>query len=349
MPLVDHFDSHSASLVVSALLALRGVRSTSLSTSGAVAAFVCGYVTLASPLRVFGVCLLGFYLAGSKATKVKAQIKATFEEPEHASPALNGDSPARPRRSHTTKGANGPEGGRRTATQVACNALVGSVCSILWRIAYSGELSLSSPTWDRTGPRWCVVDRYGERDARQWSRVFIYAAVAFWSACCGDTFASELGILAKQAPILITRPFSGVVPRGTNGGITLWGLCVSLLGGVYVGALAVICLVAQGQTEPCNGPASSWVIELVTVASLSGLGGSLLDSLLGALFQPTYYSPTRKLVVHRRDAEPSTGTAADKVVRVEGTAVFGPWLSNNGVNATMGLATSLVAACYAYQ
>ncbi|GAA5957936.1 hypothetical protein JCM3765_006210 [Sporobolomyces pararoseus] len=334
---------HLPSLVLSTLLALRGLRSTSLSKSGAVAALVYGYVTLASPLRLFGVCLLGFYLAGSKATKVKSQIKATFEEPEHPSP------PSTPRNTASTAAASETEkkkhsggGGRRTATQVACNALVGSVCSILWRYLYSGEFSSSASTsvvWGKED-RWCAIERFGEGDSRRWSRVLIFAAVAFWSACCGDTFASELGILAKQSPILITRPFSGSVPRGTNGGITVWGLTVSALGGVVVGALAVICLLVQGQSRSCGGGVS-WMIELIAVAAASGLGGSLLDSLLGALFQPTYYSTSRKLVVH---SSTSRKTDDDKIIKVQGTAIFGPWLSNNGVNAVMGLATSLVVA-----
>ncbi|GAA5902366.1 DUF92 domain-containing protein [Sporobolomyces salmoneus] len=340
---IDHLSLHLPSLLIATLLALRGYGSTSLSKSGAVAALVYGYLTLASPLRLFGVCLLGFYLAGSRATKMKAQIKATFEEPEHSPLPSTSTSSTRtvtpPGKDTAKKVQNHGGGGRRTATQVACNALVGSICSILWRCLYSGELSPSTTSWQQ-GDRWCVIGKYGEPDERRWSRVLTFGAVAFWSACCGDTFASELGILAQQAPILITKPFSGPVPRGTNGGITIWGLFVSLLGGVYVGALAVVCLLVQGQSESCAG--MSWMVELVAVAGLSGLGGSLLDSLLGALFQPTYYSTTRKLVVH----SPSSRKDDDKIIKIPGTAIFGPWLSNNGVNAVMGLVTTLIVVNY---
>ncbi|GAA5941316.1 DUF92 domain-containing protein [Sporobolomyces koalae] len=329
---------HLPALLISALAALRGLRSTSLSASGATAAFFFGYTTLASPLRLFGVCLLGFYLAGSKATKVKANVKATFEEPEHAPPVSNAARTGAADKKVTV------EGGRRTATQVACNALVGSVCSILWRILYSGEVSTFTGWNDAT--RWCVVAKYDESDPLRWSRVLVMAAVAFWSACCGDTFASELGILAKSPPILITRPFAGYVPRGTNGGITVWGLFVSLLGGTFVGALAVTCLIAQGQANACSagGRNWSWAIELLTIASLSGLGGSLLDSFLGALFQPTLYSRTRKLVVHRQ--HPVHASKVDDVIVIPGTAVLGPRLSNNGVNAVMGFATSVAVAVW---
>ncbi|GAA5841006.1 hypothetical protein JCM3766R1_006636 [Sporobolomyces carnicolor] len=345
---VERVDPHWPALVLAILLAARGLRSTSLSRSGAVAALVLGYVTLASPLRLFGTCLLGFYLAGSKATKVKSHIKATFEEPEHPSTAKApgpADRDVRGKALDSNHKVDGG-GGRRTATQVACNALVGSTCAILWRYLYSGEVGPSIGAWTQDD-RWCVVEQFPAGDARRASRGLIFAAVAFWSACCGDTFASELGILAKQAPILITRPFSGAVPRGTNGGCTAWGLVVSLAGGVYVGVVACVCLVAQGQIASCRG--SSWGIELIAVAGLSGLGGSLLDSLLGALFQPTYYSVSRKLVVHSATTNRNSRDGADdKIVKIPGTAVFGPWLSNNGVNAVMGLATALVAAYFVH-
>ena len=60
---------HSA-LLVAVALAAHGLRKGSLSTSGAIAAFIVGYGHLANPLKVFGVTLIFFYLAGSRATKV---------------------------------------------------------------------------------------------------------------------------------------------------------------------------------------------------------------------------------------------------------------------------------------
>lgn len=62
---------HLLSLGVAILVAWRGARSGSLNSSGALAAAALGYTALANPLAVFGVCLLGFYLAGSRATKVR--------------------------------------------------------------------------------------------------------------------------------------------------------------------------------------------------------------------------------------------------------------------------------------
>lgn len=89
----------------------------------------------------------------------------------------------------------------------------------------------------------------------------------------------QLGILSSRPPILITtlRP----CPRGTNGGVSVWGTLVSLLGGILVSALAVISLALQGQAAACGGRGrygSSWwwAMELLLLGGLSGLGGSMV-------------------------------------------------------------------------
>ncbi|BGP03928.1 hypothetical protein NBRC10513v2_007670 [Rhodotorula toruloides] len=307
---------HPLSLALAILVAYRGTRSGSLNTSGGLAAATLGYAALANPLSVFGVCLLGFYLAGSRATKVKAAIKATYEAPEDAAPSTSSSTPSKAK-----------TGGNRNAVQVACNALIGTLCAASWRYLYGGELGGRS--WEGEG-RWCVVASEEEGGERV-SRALMLAAVAFWASCCGDTFASELGILSSRPPILLTtlRP----CPRGTNGGVSAWGTLVSLLGGVLVGLLAVVSLVVQGQAKTCG---IGRLVEVVGVAALSGFGGSMLDSLLGALLQPTYYSQTRSLVVH--SPHPSPAHPKEQIVRVPGSG----WdvLSNNQVNF---LSTAVVA------
>lgn len=57
-----------------------GKRKKSLSPSGAAAAFVIGFLTMAAPLRTFRVSLIVFYLVGSRATKVGKALKDTLEE-----------------------------------------------------------------------------------------------------------------------------------------------------------------------------------------------------------------------------------------------------------------------------
>lgn len=57
------------SLAIALLLSVHGLRKKSLSTSGALMAFVVGFLTMTGGTRVFGVTLIGFYLVGSRATK----------------------------------------------------------------------------------------------------------------------------------------------------------------------------------------------------------------------------------------------------------------------------------------
>ncbi|BGP43899.1 hypothetical protein JCM10450v2_008099 [Rhodotorula kratochvilovae] len=322
---------YPGALLTAVLVAARGLRSSSLSPSGALAAAVLGYAALASPLKVFAACLLGFYFAGSKATKVKAAIKATYEEPDAPSASSS--------RSFTSTSAAPPPPSGRTATQVACNALVGSLCALAWRVQYSGERA-GAQSWRDDGA-WCVVGLDPHGGSRQ-SRALVFAAVAFWAACCGDT----LGILSRSPPRLLTtlRP----CPRGTNGGVSPWGTLVSLLGGLLVGALAVGSLTAQGQGRACASERLGgweWAAEVMGVAGAAGLGGSMLDSFLGATLQPTYFSTTRKLVVH--SPHPSLAHPGDKIVRVPGSGF--DVLSNNGVNLVSAAIVAGVAGWWALQ
>ncbi|GAA5884232.1 hypothetical protein JCM6882_002188 [Rhodosporidiobolus microsporus] len=337
-------------LVFSAALARRGLSSGSLSRSGFAAAAVLGWLALANPLAVWGACLLGFYAAGSKATKVKADLKATYEESDHAAAAPSPSSPS----DQTPPKSKAKAGGHRTALQVSCNALIGVLFALLWRVLYSGELSAltgsGGESWEDEG-RWCVIARE-EDGGRRWSRALVLGAVAFWGACCGDTFASELGILSPSPPYLPStlRP----TPRGTNGALSPFGTYVSFAGGILVSVLAILTLVFQGQVDKCGRWVNEagewgWAGEVLAVGGAAGLGGSLIDSLLGFLFQPTYYSPSRKLVVHHPPSSlPSkkSDKDGDDTILLPGTAVLGARLSNNGVNAVSTAVVAAVAVAY---
>lgn len=120
--------------------------------------------------------------------------------------------------------------------------------------------------------------------------------IANYAAVAADTFSSELGILSTHDPRLITSPTLRRVPRGTNGGVTLWGLFAGLLGSFIVVFTALFftpfCPVQQG---PYGGTLSSlqggagWGWEekkyLAIYLTIWGALGSVLDSVLGGLFQ----------------------------------------------------------------
>ena len=126
-----------------------------------------------------------------------------------------------------------------------------------------------------------------------------------------DTWATELGVLAKRSPRLITTWRS--VARGTSGGVTLEGTLAAMAGAAFIGALGAV-----------FRSDAKWII----VALLAGTLGSLFDSLLGATVQGIYYSD-------RRGKETEKSSEADGTTNrlVRGRR----WIDNDVVNfaATM--------------
>lgn len=105
--------------------------------------------------------------------------------------------------------------------------------------------------------------------------------VAAFAAANADTWATELGVLSRKAPRLITN--GKRMERGTSGGITLAGTIAS-----FTGSLVVV--LVGGVLWPADLPPVQW--PQLLVLSLAGLAGSLADSWLGATFQAIYYCPT---------------------------------------------------------
>ncbi|SCV74761.1 BQ2448_7790 [Microbotryum intermedium] len=359
-------------LAFAVLLGFHGYRSGSLSRSGATAASILGYITLANPLKLFGVALLVFYFAGSRATKVKAPHKLSLEDRHTPAPPSSASNPNRPFKA----------GGNRDAFQVSCNSLFGALCAITWRILYGGEVLEFSQDrraiWNSAavGDKWCVID---ERVPS--SRALVFGAIAFWACCAGDTvslafllnrhrppagvfltptsllgspllkqLASELGILSSTPPRLITSLRS--VPRGTNGGISIWGLFVSLAGGTLIGSAAALSLALEnpecsqlqatrlvllGGKVVLSLPWYGWIVGL---GAWGGLVGSLIDSFLGATVQPSYYSLSRKKIVH---SNTNPKDPKEEIINVPGSGLS--ILSNNQVNLiSSALTGSIVLA-----
>lgn len=98
------------------VLAAHGYRKGSLNKSGSLCALIIGYITMGNPLPTFGILLIGFYLAGSKATKVKADVKATLErELSSESKEIKGEK-------NQSSSHKASTGGQRDALQVLCNS-----------------------------------------------------------------------------------------------------------------------------------------------------------------------------------------------------------------------------------
>ncbi len=148
--------------------------------------------------------------------------------------------------------------------------------------------------------------------------VIFAAFVGATAAVNGDTWATELGPLARRPPRLITT--GRVVSPGTSGGVTAFGTGAALAGAVAIG------LVAWGLAAVFGaGVAAMWV---PLIAGVAGLVGALGDSLLGATLQAQY-----------RDA------AGNRTERVAAVRIRGlPWMTNDAVNLCAALLGAAVGA-----
>ena len=102
--------------------------------------------------------------------------------------------------------------------------------------------------------------------------------IGHYACCNGDTWASELGILSTGNPILITT--GRRVPKGTNGGISLFGTGASIIAGFSIGIVYFL-----GSLPFAIGNASSTQLWIIPLATLAGALGSIIDSLMGATLQ----------------------------------------------------------------
>jgi uncharacterized protein (TIGR00297 family) len=132
--------------------------------------------------------------------------------------------------------------------------------------------------------------------------IFPLLALGFYGALAAanaDTWATELGVLAKQPPRLITT--GKLVPTGTSGGVTWQGMAAAFAGAAFISLSAF--LLTQGAARVTLG---SWLLGdwvLIPVTAISGLAGSIFDSLLGATVQAAYYcdkcNKETEQVIHR--------------------------------------------------
>ena len=139
------------------------------------------------------------------------------------------------------------------------------------------------------------------------------------AAVNADTWATELGVLAQQAPRLIT---SGVrVEPGTSGAVSALGVTAAL-----GGALLISAPVAVGKNAPL----------LALIATASGVAGSLFDSLLGATVQAIYTCPACAKETERHPVH----TCGTPTVPLRGWR----WLDNDGVNFGASLVGAVMSA-----
>jgi uncharacterized protein (TIGR00297 family) len=276
---------HEIAVPATLALVYRAASHKSLTRLGILFAILTATVHALHPWSAPFALLCTFFLLGSQATKVKADVKSSL--------------------TLSSSGSSGGGGGEgpRTHVQVLANSLCASVLTLLHIYTLSNSPKVDSNCLAHGGA----------------SLLFTAGIVSNYAAVAADTFSSELGILSASAPRLITT--LRIVPRGTNGGVTLAGLLAGALGSFCIALTSVVllpfCPVTSGPVGRVlmEGENRGWRLDdkifWVLFITVWGLLGSVLDSLLGAVLQAS--------VIDSRSGKVIEGEGGTKVLTHSGT------------------------------
>lgn len=154
------------------------------------------------------------------------------------------------------------------------------------------------------------------------------AFVGVMATVTADTWATELGVLSPHRPRLITT--GKPVEPGTSGGVTILGTSAAAAGGLLIG-IAMLCFYALGQIIVGQTVTPLW--WLLPAGLLGGLGGAVIDSLMGATVQAIYRYPSGK------ETERSVGRDGTPNTFLRGWR----WLNNDLVNLISSLTGGIIA------
>lgn len=144
------------------------------------------------------------------------------------------------------------------------------------------------------------------------------AYVGSLAAAAADTWGTEIGILVRGRVISVATLRE--VEPGRSGGISLGGT---------IGALAGAALVAASAAWFTNDP-----LRLFGIATLAGVAGMFVDSVVGAMLQARYRCDVCLRVTERRVH------CSIRTTHAGGAS----WINNDAVNVACTAAGALVAA-----
>jgi uncharacterized protein (TIGR00297 family) len=209
---------------------------------------------------------------------------------------------ARKRKSHLEEKFS--KGTRRDAWQVIAN---GGVATLLLTI-----------TWIQREWIGCSDTCFA---ANGWAYLTFAGSLA---AANADTWATELGVLSRIKPRLITN--GREVPAGTSGAISPAGFLSATAGAGLIALLTALPWVSL--------PHPLAPLPVILLVTSAGLIGSLVDSWLGASLQCIYYCPTCDKETERHPLH-ICGTQTVKRRGLEG-------MDNDMVNLSCTLAGALL-------
>ncbi|MFC1755531.1 TIGR00297 family protein, partial [Thermoproteota archaeon] len=103
--------------------------------------------------------------------------------------------------------------------------------------------------------------------------IFYAAFLGAMATSMADTLATEIGLLSKSRPRLITN-LRKKVGAGTSGGISILGELILILGSLSIGVLAFLFKFSEIS-----------FVGLILITVSGGIVGSHIDSILGATIQ----------------------------------------------------------------
>lgn len=150
-----------------------------------------------------------------------------------------------------------------------------------------------------------------------------YGAMGVLATVNGDTWATEVGVLSRAQPRLITT--GKTVPTGTSGGITVLGSVAAMMGALLIGVSAAVL-----ERVFRDGASSAPVIA----ALLGGVCGVATDSILGATVQAIRWCPRCEVETERTIHGCGTPTVFKR---------GWSWLNNDAVNTIASIVGGVVA------
>lgn len=156
------------------------------------------------------------------------------------------------------------------------------------------------------------------------------AFVGSLAAVTADTWATELGVLSRERPRLVTT-WAAVSPC-TSGGVSLAGTLAALAGSASI-ALSAIGFAAASRLVGNSGLAGSGAWLPILPGIVGGMAGAFADSVIGATVQPVYYSRKRRKETEKRAERDGT---PNQYLR------GWPWVTNDVVNLLAALIGALV-------
>ncbi|MHA1145809.1 MAG: DUF92 domain-containing protein [Candidatus Helarchaeota archaeon] len=119
------------------------------------------------------------------------------------------------------------------------------------------------------------------------SDIIAFCFFGFLGGICtmiADTLGTEIGLLAKSKPRLITH-LSRTVEPGTSGGVTMLGELGGILGASIVSGAGLVIITVQKFLGLPFIVLPLFGLEILLIGIIAGLGGCAVDSIIGATVQ----------------------------------------------------------------